>query len=129
MQPFLSIPSEGLSAGQLRALTALRVVLALFFLFLAVKNLAGDSHMAAEFQRWGYSERFRQLTAVLQLAGAGLLLVPAAAFWGGSILACVLLGAIWTHLRFDPLPALTAAVVTLVLVAIALVSYRPRLLR
>ncbi len=111
------------------ALIALRIVVAAFFVVIALKNLAGDEQMAADFARWGYPDWFRRVTAVLQILGALALLVPATCFFGGLLLTGVLLGAVATHLRHDPLVASLSPTVVLVLVAISAWPMRPPLLR
>ncbi len=107
----------------------LRYLVAAFFVMVAVKNLAGDARMASDFQRWGYSDGFRVLTAVLQLAGAGLLLFPRVAYLGAALLACIMVGATYTHVKHDPPATLVSPVVFLVLVGLLLYAYRPPVLR
>jgi hypothetical protein len=111
------------------ALTMLRVLVAAFFVFMAVKNLGGDATMAADFQRWGYAAWFRVLTATLQIVGAAALLWTRTSFLGAVLLACILTGAIITHVRHDPPQALVSPAVFLALVAVLLFAYRPALLR
>lgn len=109
------------------AVMALRVLLAAFFVFVAIRNLNGDEAMSTDFQRWGYAVWFRKLTAWLQIAGAVALLVPiaGATFAGGALLACILVGATVTHLLFDPPMAALSPVVFLAMVSVILVAYRP----
>ncbi len=110
-------------------LDGLRLVVAAFFLFMAWKNLSGDEQMAADFTRWGYSPGFRRFTGVLQIVGALALSVPSICFLGGLLLAGVLAGAIVTHALHDPPAALVSPVVFVLLVAVAVLRYRPPLLR
>jgi putative oxidoreductase len=112
-------------AGTHWSLWALRAVLAAFFLFMAVKNLAGDDAMAADFERWGYPSAFRVVTACLQLAGGVALLWPAMVFPGAVLLAGILIGAIVTHLRHDPVAHAISPAVFLILVTIVLATHRP----
>jgi putative oxidoreductase len=109
------------------AVLSVRILLAAFFVYVAARNLNGDEAMSADFERWGYAVWFRKLTAWLQIAGAVALLIPlpGAAFAGGALLACILVGATITHLRFDPPMAAMAPVVFLALVSVILVAYRP----
>jgi putative oxidoreductase len=120
-------PGQGVIA--VRALLALRLLLAAFFVFLAVKNLGGDVRMAEDFRRWGYSSEFRVLVAIAQLVGAAALLLPAFTFLGAALLGGLLIGAIVTHLRFDPPGHALAAVVSLILLLPLLWSYWPARLR
>jgi len=103
----------------------LRLLLAAFFLFMAGKNLAGDQTMAADFARWGYPDAFRVFTAVLQVVGALLLLIPVTAFAGSVLLFFVLLGAVATHLRHDPAATLASPVVALLVLLPVLLAHRP----
>ncbi len=109
------------------AVLGLRILLAAFFVFVAVRNLKGDEAMAADFERWGYAGWFRQLTAWLQIAGAVALLLPVsgAPFAGGMLLACILVGATVTHVRFDPPTAALSPLLFLALVSVILVACRP----
>lgn len=111
------------------AVTALRVLLAAFFALLAVRNLRGDAAMAADFARWGYSDAFRVATALLQITGAVLLIVPATSFYGAALLGAIMVGAIATHLAHDPPAAAVSPLVVLVLAGIVALATRPRLLR
>lgn len=103
----------------------LRLLLAAFFLFMAGKNLAGDETMAADFARWGYPDAFRVFTAVLQILGALLLLVPITVFAGSLLLFVVLLGAVGTHVLHDPPATLVSPVVALLVLLPVLLAHRP----
>ncbi len=116
-----------MSFGSASALSiALRVPLALFFLWLSYKNLSGDAQMAADFQRWEYSERFRVLVGVAQALGGAALLLPQSCFAGALLLCGILVGAIYTHARFDPLfTAITPAAFLVAVAALAMI-HRPQ---
>jgi len=103
----------------------LRALVALFFVYLAWKNLSGDPQMVADFDRWGYPDWFRRTTAVLQVVGALLLIPTATCFLGGVLLAGILAGAVLTHLLNDPLAASVSPLVFLVLVAATTAWFRP----
>lgn len=103
----------------------LRILLAAFFVFMAGKNLAGDEAMAADFQRWGYGDGFRLFTAGLQLLGGVLLLLPVTTFSACVVLGVVLIGALATHVRHDPLPSLAAPLVFMALLLPVALAYRP----
>jgi hypothetical protein len=55
--------------------------------------------------------------------------VPAVTWLGAGLLACILVGAVVTHVRFDPPAAAASPLVFLALVAVILVAYRPLALR
>lgn len=111
------------------ALLVLRVSIAAFFVLMAWKNLSGNPEMLSDFQRWGYSEGFRRLTAGLQILGAVALVFPQTCFLGAGLLAGILVGATLTHALNDPPAAMAAPVVFLVLVGTLLTFYRPVALR
>ncbi|MFG0317881.1 MAG: DoxX family protein [Planctomycetota bacterium JB042] len=129
MSAWTFTPADGASKGLLTTLLVLRVLVAAFFVFLAIKNLAGDAQMSADFRRWGYPDGFRVLTALLQVAGAALLLFTPIAFFGAALLACVLCGAVWTHFRHDPAATMLQPAIVLIPVLVFLVAYRPAVLR
>src|SRR5689334_14753748 len=81
----------------------LRIPLAFFFLWFSYRNLSGDAETAADFQRWKYSEKLRVIVGVAQALGAAALLLPQTCFAGSLLLSGVLVGAIYTHVRFDPI--------------------------
>jgi uncharacterized membrane protein YphA (DoxX/SURF4 family) len=112
-----------------KALLALRILLILFFVLMASKNLMGNEQMRADFARWGYPEWFRIFTACLQLLCAALLLHASVTFYGAAILCGMMLGAALTHLRFDPPAAIISPLVFLILAVTLAVSYRPPLMR
>lgn len=106
------------------AVLGLRVLLALFFLFVAAKNLSGDAQMATDFQRFGFPDWFRVVVAVLQIVGAVLLFVPGTTWIGCGVLAFVLVGAIVSHVRHDPLSSALSPLVFLVLVGVVALASR-----
>jgi hypothetical protein len=120
MQGLIGTDPQVGGRGLALACTVLRVLVAGFFVYLALRNLAGDEHMAAEFRRWGYADWFRGLTAGMQVVGALLLLVPATRLIGALLLACVLLGALATHLRHDPAAAALPAAVVLAMLLVSM---------
>ena len=51
-----------------------------------------------DFQEWGYPIWFVFVVGAIEVAGAGLLLIPALRFYGALLLAADMLGATVTHL-------------------------------
>lgn len=123
------VASPDLSRGLATTSLVLRALLALFFVFMAAKNLSGDAQMASDFARWGYPAWFRVATAVLQVAGAVLLFVPGTTILGALLLGGVLVGATVTHLLHDPPAAMASPLVFLALLTAAVWPLRPALLR
>lgn len=74
------------------------IILALVFLASGFTKLAGMEMHVQGFDRWGYPIWFMYVTGLLEVLGAGLLIVPAVRFFGGLLLGCVMVGAIGTHL-------------------------------
>lgn len=86
-----------------------RVLLAAAFISAGGMKLAGVPQFVAMFDQIGIGQWFRLLTGALEVAGGLLALVPRTAIWGASLLACVMVGALFTHLTViggNPLPAL-----------------------
>ena len=89
----------------------------LFIAFIATggMKLAGTETPKHEFERFGYPAWFMTLTGALEVAGAIGLLLPRLAPVAALGLCGVMIGAIATHLRFDPLQAIVAPAVLFVL--------------
>lgn len=107
------------------ALWALQILLALTFLAAASGKLLGSADMVSMFDRIGLGQGFRYLTGALEVAGAILLLIPRTAWMGGALLACIMVGAIPTHL-FVIGGTFVPALVLLVLSATVARLRRPR---
>jgi len=120
---------EGVSGWWIYAATGGRLLLAAFFAFLAYQNLSGNAEMVADFRRWGYPEWFRSATAMLQAAGALLLIPPATCFLGACVMVAVLLGAVATHLANDPWATSLSPLAFLIAVIGTSVWFRPQLLQ
>jgi putative oxidoreductase len=80
------------------ALWVVQAVLAFLFLGAGFAKLSGDPAMVAMFDVIGAGQWFRYLTGGLEILGAVLLLVPAFSAAAALLLACVMAGAICTHL-------------------------------
>ena len=80
------------------ALWTLQVLLALAFVAAGSGKLLGSADMIALFDAIGIGQWFRYVTGLLELLGAGLLIVPRKAAFGAVLLACVMAGAVVAHL-------------------------------
>jgi putative oxidoreductase len=118
-----------LPRGATIALTILRFAVAAFFLMLAWKSLGGDDQVVADFRRFGYPEGFWRVAGVMQLLGGLLLLFSPVAFWGAGLLLCVLVGALVSHVRFDPPAAVISPLLFVALLAPIAITMRPAALR
>ncbi len=81
-----------------RRLWEVTVFLAIVYLGAGISKLAGLPVWVDSFHAWGYSDMFRILVALAEIAGAIVLLIPRVASIGAVGLGLVMLGAIFTHL-------------------------------
>jgi putative oxidoreductase len=79
-------------------LWVLQVAAAADFLLAGGMKLAGAPAMTQLFEAVGVGQWFRFVTGSLEVLGAALLLVPRACGLGALLLACVMVGAVATHL-------------------------------
>jgi putative oxidoreductase len=68
------------------------------FLAAGISKLAGVTLMVQMFELIGVGQWFRYLTGGIEVVGAVLILIPAAASYGAAALAVTMVGAIITHL-------------------------------
>jgi putative oxidoreductase len=80
------------------ALWAIQAVTAAMFLAAGISKLAGVTLMVQMFELIGVGQWFRYLTGGIEVVGAVLILIPAAASYGAAALAVTMVGAIITHL-------------------------------
>jgi len=80
------------------ALWTLQVLVALVLLAAGSGKLVGSAAMVALFDAIGIGQWFRYVTGSLEVLGALLLIVPGTTAFGAVLLACVLAGAVVTHL-------------------------------
>ena len=80
------------------ALWTLQVLVALVLLAAGSGKLVGSAAMVALFDAIGIGQWFRYVTGSLEVLGALLLIVPGTSAFGAMLLACVLAGAVVTHL-------------------------------
>ena len=79
------------------ALWVLQIAVAAMFVAAAAPKLTGAPMMVQEFDALGFGQWFRYFTAVLEIGGAVLLIVPVLAGIGALVLAVVMVGAIVAH--------------------------------
>lgn len=80
------------------ALLILKILVAVAFAAAAFLKLSGNEKMVTEFGEIGFGQGFRYLTGVLELIGAGLLVVPRTVRFGAALLLCICGGALVAHL-------------------------------
>ena len=98
--------------------TILSVLLALAFLSAGGTKLVSSDEAAPDFEEWGFPAWFATFTGVLEVAGAVLIVIPATRFYGAALLACVMAGAIVTHLGASQFGRLIPPVMLLFLASI-----------
>jgi len=91
-------PSDEWSTGKTMGVWSLQLLLALAFLFSGAFKLAGTEKMVEMFAQIGVGQWFRYVTGVFELGGAATVLYPPTAPYGGLLIACVMVGAVFTHL-------------------------------
>jgi uncharacterized membrane protein YphA (DoxX/SURF4 family) len=92
-----TIPNSSTSLKTI-LLWALKIGLALLFLAAAGAKIAGAPMMVAEFGMVGLGQWFRYFTALMEISGAILLLLPGRTAIGAAILAGVCIGAFFAQL-------------------------------
>jgi putative oxidoreductase len=90
----LATPGKALNI----VLWTLQVLLALAFVAAGSGKLLGSRDMVALFDVVGIGQWFRYVTGSLEVLGALLLIVPGKTAFGAVLLACVMAGAVVTHL-------------------------------
>ena len=97
----------------------LKILLAALFLLAGGAKLAGLPAMVDVFDRVGFGQRFRYVTALLELGGAALLLWPSTTAFGALLLTIVSVGAFLAQLLVLHEDFIHAIVLAVILGAIA----------
>ena len=104
--------------------TILVGALAVVFLVAGVINTSGRGTVKADFARWGFPAGFHLVCGGLELVGAALLLLPSTRFWGLVLLGAIMVGAIFSLLRYrEPVSHLAPAFGIAALLALAAITY------
>jgi putative oxidoreductase len=91
-------------------LWCIRALLALVFVSASWAKLMGTPEMVALFSAEGVGQWFRYATAILELTGAVLIVVPKTRSIGAALLATIMLGALTVHLFILHVPPTTPVV-------------------
>jgi len=102
----------------------LKILLAVAFLAAASAKLAGVPKMVAEFNMVGLGQWFRYFTALMEISGAVLLLLPGRTAYGALVLACVCVGAFFAQLLAIHEDVVHTIVLSAMFLAIAYVHRR-----
>lgn len=90
-----------MAASRARVVCAwvLSVLLALMFFAAGLPKLLMVQAWVQKFVHWGYPGWFLPVIGSFEVAGATLLLIPKLVRYGALLLAAVMLGAAYTHIR------------------------------
>ena len=80
----------------------LAIILFWFFAINGYPKISGADPVAHQFESWGYTEGFAFFIGCVEVFGAVLVLIPRTAFWGALLLLFILLGAMYTHIIYEP---------------------------
>lgn len=94
-------------------LWCVQALLALVFANASWAKLTGNPEMVALFAAVGVGQWLRYVTAILELIGALLIMVPRTRRVGAALLATVMLGALTAHLFILHVPPTTPGVLLL----------------
>jgi putative oxidoreductase len=78
-------------------LWVLQIAAAGMFLMVGHLKLSGDARLVGLFEAIGLGQWFRYMTGALEVLGAILLVIPRTSGLGALMLACVMVGAVVTH--------------------------------
>ena len=104
---------------------ALRLVIAMIFLFEGVDKLGDRKLWIRIFAEIGLGQWFRYATGVLEIIGASLLLIPRATTIAVTMLGCTMLGAFLTHIVIIGIGPQTV-IVAVLLAAVIMIYWRRR---
>jgi uncharacterized membrane protein YphA (DoxX/SURF4 family) len=94
-------------------LWTLQILLTVAFVLAALAKFTGQPMMVEVFDRVGFGQWFRYLTAAIELASAAMLLSVSTAPVGAALLVCTMIGAVFAHatrLGGNPGPAIVLGV-------------------
>jgi putative oxidoreductase len=80
-------------------LWVISVLVGLMFVMVGSRKLLNPAEAAKLFEHFGYSAMFAKLIGVVELASGASLFVPRVARYGALMLAAVMIGAVFTHIR------------------------------
>lgn len=90
------------------------LLLAVFFFAAGFSKLLQPEIQMENFVRWGYPPWFVYVTGVIEVAGAGLLLVRRSRLFGVMVLGVTMVVAAWTHFQAGEMAAVPVPLVLLI---------------
>ena len=82
-----------------KAVTGLAVLTGLAFIASGAMKLAGSEEAVKRFQDFNYPLWFMYVTGVIEVGSGIATMIPTLRFWGASLLACTMIGAIYSHAK------------------------------
>lgn len=108
-------------------LWVLSVLLAAMFVLSGSGKLFNPAQFGQMFVQWGYPAWFALVTGATEVLAGLLLLVPRVAFYAAGVLAVVMGGAVFTHLRAaGEAPRAALPLILFILTAVVAWARRPK---
>lgn len=77
-------------------------ILSVVYVMTGLPKLTGFDDILHRFSAWGYSEDFALFIGVSEFLAGILLLIPGLSLYAAAYLGLIMVGAVYTHLAFDP---------------------------
>lgn len=90
------------------------MILAIFFIAAGGSKVLNPEKHAENFAQWGYPSWFVYFTGMIEVAGAGLLLVRRLRLFGVVVLGVTMVVAAWTHFQAGEMAAVPVPLVLLI---------------
>lgn len=113
------------TASETKTAEFVRWGLAIIFIAVGAAKVAHAGMMEQTFQHFGYSTSFMVLIGVVEIAGGIGLMIHRLVFWSALGLCGIMLGAIVSHVQYDPVYMALPAFLVLCLLGYLLVHYVP----
>lgn len=120
------MPQEGTKRGADVIGWALRVLVALIFLYEGFDKFAERRLWIRVFAEIGIGQWFRYATGILEIVGAALILVPRATMAAVVMLLCVLVGALLAQIFIIGIGLPHTAIVCVLFTAVSAIGWRHR---
>ena len=102
----------------------LRVLVALIFVYEGLDKFGTRRLWIRVFTEIGIGQWFRYATGIIEILGAGLLLVPRTTLIGAAVLLCVLAGAFLAHIFIIGVGVPHSVIVAVLFAAVITIAWR-----
>jgi putative oxidoreductase len=109
------VATQASGRGLMIAVWVVSGLLTALFLFAGIPKLMGNQQAVEGFRGMGYPDAFRLFIGAAEVSGAIGLWIPRLAFWAAIGLAIIMVGAVYTHIRFPAAGPPTNAGIALVM--------------